>query len=143
MCWTSKNLKIKTAKRNIPIWKVVHFDKQNKIYVSPIKGYHYIPDKHNIARMTFQTNNYNNEINGFEGFHSFSNKVCYKYYENSIHIYKKCIFAKRFIYSIMDGGYNFSPAIAKGYLPKGTKYAINKVGEVISDCIVINEFIDL
>lgn len=143
MCWTSKNLKIKTAKRNIPIWKVVHFDKQNKIYVSPIKGYHYILDNHNIAKMTFRTNNYYNEINGYEGFHSFSNKLRYKYSNGNISVYKKGIFITSFIYSISDEGYNFLPAIAKGYLPKGTKYAINEVGEVISDCIVINEFIDL
>ena len=93
--------------------------------------------------MTFQTNNYFNEIAGYEGFHSFSNKVYYKYSENSIHIYKKCIFAKRFIYNMSGGGYNFLPAIAEGYLPKGTRYAVNEFGEVISNHIVINKFINL
>lgn len=143
MCWISKNLKIKTAKKNIPIWKVVEFDNKMKIYISPFRHYRYLLDMVNTTQMIFRAFNCSYEINGYEGFHSFSNKVCYEYYKNSVHIYKKCIFAKRFIYSISDGGYNFSPALAKGYLPKGTKYAINKVGEVISDCIVINEFIDL
>lgn len=36
-----------------------------------------------------------------------------------------------------------SSAIAKGYLPKGIKYAVNKFGEVISNRIVINKFINL
>ena len=27
MCWESKKLKIKTAKKDIPVWKVVHADK--------------------------------------------------------------------------------------------------------------------
>lgn len=139
MCWSSKNLKIKTAKRNIPIWKVVHFDNKNKIYISPIKGYHYIPDNYNTTKMTFQVSDNFNEIIGYEGFHSFSNKVCYKYSGIDIHIYKKCIFIKRFIYNMWGP----SAAIAKGYLPKGTKYAVNKFGEIISNCIVINKFIDL
>ena len=139
MCWRSKNLKIKTAKRNIPIWKVVHFDNKNKIYISPIKGYHYGLGNYNITNMTFQTSHYYNEITGYEGFHSFLNKVCYKYSGTDIHIYKKCIFIKRFIYNM----WGYSAAIAKGYLPKGTKYAVNEFGEVISNRIVINKFIDL
>ena len=90
MCWKSKKLKIKTAKRDIPIWKVVHFDNKNKIYISPIKGYHYIPGKYNFTKMTFQTSVHFNEITGYEGFHSFSNKVCYKNSGIDINIYKKC-----------------------------------------------------
>lgn len=34
MCWESKKLKIKTAKKDIPVWKIVHADKdicRNKI----------------------------------------------------------------------------------------------------------------
>lgn len=27
MCWESKKLKIKTAKKDIPVWKIVHADK--------------------------------------------------------------------------------------------------------------------
>ena len=27
MCWKSKKLKIKIAKKDIPVWKVVHADK--------------------------------------------------------------------------------------------------------------------
>ena len=44
MCWTSKNLKIKTAKRDIPIWKIVEFDNKRQVYISPFKYYQYVHD---------------------------------------------------------------------------------------------------
>lgn len=142
MCWTSKNLKIKTAKRNIPIWKIVEFDNKRKVYTSPFRYYQYFPGMVNNTQMIFRTLDYSYEINGYEGFHSFSNKLRYKHSKGGINVYKKGIFTKEkrvFIYSARCN----SPAIAKGYLPKGTKYAINEVGEIISNCIVINEFINL
>ena len=144
MCWKSQNLKIKTAKRNIPIWKIVDFDNKRKIYISPFRYYQYFPGMVNTTQMIFRTFDYSYEINGYEGFHSFSNKVCYKYSNGNISVYKKGIFTKKeCFFTSYNASCNFSPAIAKGYLPKGTKYAINEVGEIISDCIVINEFIDL
>lgn len=143
MCWTSKNLKIKTAKKNIPIWKVVEFDNKRKVYISPFRYYQYLPGMVNITQMIFRAFNCSCEINGYEGFHSFSNKLRCKCSKSNISIYKKGVFTKDKYFFTYDIDYNFSPALAKGYLPKGTKYAINKVGEVISDCIVINEFIDL
>lgn len=44
MCLESKNLKIKTAKRDIPIWKIVEFDNKRQVYISPFKYYQYVPD---------------------------------------------------------------------------------------------------
>ena len=143
MCWTSNKLKIKTAKKNIPIWKVVEFDNKRKIYISPFKYYQYSTGVVNHTQMIFKAFNYSCEINGYEGFHSFSNKLRYECSKGDISIYKKGIFTKEKYFFTYDADCNFSPVIAKGYLPKGTKYAINKIGEVISDCIVINEFIDL
>lgn len=143
MCWKSKKLKIKTAKRDIPIWKVVQFDNQKRIYISPFKSYQYVPGVVNSTQMIFRTFDYSYEINGYNGFHSFSNKLCYKYSKGDIYICKKGIFTKEECYIFFNANCYFSKAIAKGYLPKGTKYAINKVGEVISDCIVINKFINL
>ena len=144
MCWKSQNLKIKTAKRNIPIWKIVDFDNKRKVYISPFRYYQYFPGMVNTTQMTFRTFDYSYEINGYEGFHSFSNKLRYKYSKGNISVYKKGIFTKKeCFFTSYNEGCIFSPAIAKGYLPKGTKYAINEVGEIISDCIVINEFIDL
>ena len=143
MCWYSEKLKIKTAKRNIPIWKVVEFDNKRNMYISPFKYYQYFPGMVNTTQMIFRAFSYSGEINGYEGFHSFSNKLRYKYSKGDISVYKKGSLAKEKYFFTYDVDCNFSPVIAKGYLPKGTKYAINKVGEVISDCIVINEFINL
>lgn len=142
MCWKSKNLKIKTAKRNIPIWKIVEFDNKRQIYISPFKHYQYVPSVINTTQMIFRALDYSYEVSGYEGFHSFSNKLYYKYFKGDISVYKRGIFTKE-NYFTYNANCNFSAAIAKGYIPKGTRYAINKVGEIISNCIVINEFINL
>ena len=95
MCWKSQNLKIKTAKRDIPIWKIVEFDNKRKVYISPFRYYQYFPGMVNTTQMIFRTFDYSYEINGYEGFHSFSNKLRYKYSNGNISVYKKDIFTKK------------------------------------------------
>lgn len=142
MCWLSKKLKIKIAKKDITVWKVVYFDIAREIYISPIAGYRYILDVINNVNMVFKVN-HDFLIEGYEGFHSFSNKVYYRHFNNEVRIFKKHIFAQdKHIFNIGDNP-GFDCAIAKGRLPKGTKYAINKNGEIISSGIVIDDFIDL
>ena len=142
MCWLSNKLKIKIAKKDIVIWKVVQYDTVKGIYVSPIKRYRYILDIIYNTSMVFRVNDYPG-IGGYEGFHSFSNKVYFRYFDDKVHIYKKRIFAEdKHLFNIY-GEIGFDFAIAKGRLPKGTKYAINKNGEIISSSIVIDYFIDL
>ena len=91
--------------------------------------------------MIFKVNNY--LIGGYDGFHSFSNKVYYRYFDGKVDIFKKRIFTMdKYVFSIFyKRGFDFT--IAKGRLPKGTKYAINKSGEIISSNIIIDEFINL
>lgn len=58
--------------------------------------------------------------------------------------YSKSVFftMDKYVFSVFyKHGFNF--AIAKGRLPKGTKYTINKSGEIISSNIIIDEFINL
>lgn len=142
MCWLSNKLKIKIAKKDIVIWKVVQYDTVKGIYVSPIKRYRYILDIIYNTSMVFRVDDYPG-IGGYEGFHSFSNKVYFRYFDDKVHIYKKRIFAEdKHLFNIY-GEMGFDFAIAKGRLPKGTKYAINKNGEIISSSIVIDYFIDL
>ena len=142
MCWLSNKLKLKIAKKDIAIWKVVQYDTIKGIYISPIRRYRYILDIIYNTSMVFRVNYYP-KIGGYKGFHSFSNKVYFRYSGDKVHIYKKCIFAEdKHIFNIYgEIGFNF--AIAKGRLPKGTKYAINKNGEIISSSIIIDEFINL
>ena len=143
MCWISNKLKIRIAKKDIAVWKVVFFDRKRGIYISPITDYRYILDVINNANMVFKIINDHSSIGGYEGFHSFSNTVYYNYDNRKVYIYKKHIFAKdEFILKFYDKS-NFDFVIAKGRLPKGTKYAINKNGEIISSSIVIDDFINL
>ena len=142
MCWLSNKLKIKTAKKDIAVWKIVLFDRRKGIYVSPIINYRYILGVIYKVEMIFKVNNYP-LIGGHDGFHSFSNRVYYRYFNNKIHIFKKRIFAEEEHVFNISGNAGFNFAIAKGRLPKGTKYAINKNGEIISSSIVIDDFIDL
>ena len=141
MCWMSNKLKIKTAKKDIAVWKVVLYDITKGFYVSPIANYRYVLGVINNVEMIFKVNNY--LIGGYDGFHSFSNKVYYRYFDGKVKIFKKRIFTRdKYVFSTFcKHGFNF--AIAKGRLPKGTKYAINKVGEIISSNIIIDEFINL
>ena len=141
MCWMSNKLKIKTAKKDIAVWKVVLYDITKGFYVSPIANYRYVLGVINNAEMIFKVNNY--LIGGYDGFHSFSNKVYYRYFDGNVSIFKKRIFTMdKYVFSISDKR-GFDLAIAKGRLPKGTKYAINKNGEIISSNIIIDEFINL
>lgn len=141
MCWMSNKLKIKTAKKDIAVWKVVLYDIRRGFYVSPITNYRYVSGVINNVEMIFKVNNH--LIGGYDGFHSFSNKVYYRYFGGNVRIFKKRIFTMdKYVFSIVyKRGFDF--AIAKGRLPKGTKYAINKNGEIISSNIVIDEFINL
>ena len=142
MCWLSKKLKIKTAKKDIAVWKFVLYNIRRGFYVSTIANYRYVLGVINNVEMAFKVNNYP-LIKGHNGFHSFSNKVYYRYFDGKVKIFKKRIFTRdKYVFSTFcKHGFNF--AIAKGRLPKGTKYAINKVGEIISSNIIIDEFINL
>ena len=142
MCWMSNKLKIKTAKKDIAVWKVVLYDITKRFYVSPITNYRYVLGVINNVEMIFKVNNYP-LIGGYDGFHSFSNKVYYRCLDGNVGIFKKRIFTiDKYVFSISDKR-GCDLAIAKGRLPKGTKYAINKNGEIISSNIIIDEFINL
>lgn len=145
MCWTSKKIKIKTAKKDIPVWKVVHADKD--IYGKYInkcrsfyKYFEYILKVRNTTEMSFDVLNTENIFIGTNGFHSYSNKVKYTIHENNnILVYINKLFSD---YTIC---YYFrcNPTILKCHIPKGSKYAINKYGEIISNDIVLDEYVEI
>ena len=142
MCWLSNKLKIKTAKKDIAVWKVVFYDIRRGFYVSPTANYRYVLGVINNVEMIFKVDNYH-LIGGYDGFHSFSNKVYYRNFDGNVSMFKKRIFTvDKYVFSIFyKHGFNF--AIAKGRLPSGTRYAINKSGEIISSNIIIDEFVNL
>lgn len=145
MCWESKKLKIKITKKNIPVWKIVHADKDingkytNKCH-SFYKGFEYILKVRNTTQMSFGILNTKNIFIGKNGFHSYSNKVKYTINEsNSISVYLNKLF---FDYTICYYCRN-NTIIAKCHIPKGSKYAINKYGEIISNDIILDEFVEI
>lgn len=146
MCWISKNLKIKIAKKDIPVWKIVHANKNiygsytNKSY-SFYKYFEYTLGVKNTTQMSFTVVNANNVFIGKEGFHSYSNKVKYTVNKTgNISVYFKRLFLD---YTIDYYYRNNNPIIAKCHIPKGSKYAINEFKEVISNEIVLDEYFEI
>lgn len=145
MCWESKKLKIKTAKKDIPVWKIVHADKDihgrytNKCH-SFYKSFEYTLKVGNTTQMSFGVLNTKNTFVGNNGFHSYSNKVKYTIHENNnISVYLNKLF---FDYTICYY-YRGNTTIAKCHIPKGSKYAINEFDEIISNNIVLDEFVEI
>ena len=145
MCWESKKLKIKTAKKDIPVWKVVHAVKDingrytNKCH-SFYKFFEYTLNVENTTQMSFSVLNTENKFIGDNGFHSYSNKVKYTIHEkNNILVYLNKLFSNYTICYYYRG----NTTIVKCHIPKGSKYAINELEEIISNDIVLDEFVEI
>ena len=138
MCWYSEKLKIKTAKKDVIVWKIVTplINNSSKECLSLYKGFMYLKDT--LVTTPIEFNVKQNSIIGTIGLHSYSNKLKWKMEDNAIFIYKKKIFSnfKEYITCQSDA------RIARFHIPKGYQYAENKNGEIISSAIVFDGFID-
>ena len=140
MCWYSKKLKIKTAKKDIPVWKIVRSITDNpydNICKSLYKKYTYFKGILVTTPIEFEVKQ--DGIIGTTGAHSYSNKLKWEMDNDSIYVYKKRIFSNFKAYIIAIGSSN---RIARFHIPKGYQYAENKSGEIISSAIVFDSFID-
>lgn len=142
MCWYSKKLKIKRAKKDIPVWKIVRSNTDNSydnVCKSLYKKYTYFKGILVTTPIEFEVKQ--NGIIGTMGLHSYSNKLkLEKSNDNStLFVYKKRIFSNFKDYIIAIGSSN---RIARFHIPKGYQYAENKNGEIISSAIVFDDFID-
>ena len=140
MCWYSEKLKIKTAKKDIPVWKIVISPTSNScdnICKSSYKKYTYFKGILVTTPIEFEVKQ--NGIIGTIGVHSYSNKLKWEMDNGSIYVYKKRIFSNFKDYIIAIGSSN---RIARFHIPKGYQYAENKNGEIISFAIVFDSFID-
>ena len=140
MCWYSKKLKIKRAKKDIPVWKIVRSNTDNSydnVCKSLYKKYTYFKGILVTTPIEFEVKR--NGIIGTMGLHSYSNKLKWEMDNGSIYVYKKRIFSnfKDYIIAI-----DSSNRIARFHIPKGYQYAENKNGEIISSAIVFDNFID-
>ena len=141
MCWYSEKLKIKTAKKDIPVWKIVRSITDNSydnICKSLYKKYTYFKGILVTTPIEFEVKW--NGIIGTIGIHSYSNKLKWEMDNGSIYVYKKRIFSNFKDYIIAIGSSN--TRIARFHIPKGYQYAENKNGEIISFAIVFDDFID-
>ena len=140
MCWYCDKLKIKRAKKDIPIWKIVRSITDNSydnVCKSLYKKYTYFKGILVTTPIEFEVKQ--NGIIGTMGLHSYSNKLKWERDNGSIYVYKKRIFSnfKDYIIAI-----DSSNRIARFHIPKGYQYAENKNGEIISSAIVFDDFID-
>ena len=141
MCWYSDKLKIKTAKKDIPVWKIVtDSDDSSEICYSVYAKFFYIKSIIKTSSINFELRRYGKTIIGSTGFHSYSNKLKWERNDSSIFIYKKKIFSnfKNYINAVCQSNVR----IARFHIPKGYQYAENKNGEIISSAIVFDSFID-
>lgn len=141
MCWYCDKLKIKRAKKDIPVWKIVRSftdDSYDNICKSLYKKYTYFKGILVTTPIEFEVKQ--NGIIGTMGLHSYSNKLKWEMDNGSIYVYKKRIFSNFKDYIIAIGSSNVR--IARFYIPKGYQYAENKSGEIISSAIVFDSFID-
>ena len=141
MCWYCDKLKIKTAKKDIPVWKIVRSITDNSydnICKSLYKKYTYFKGILVTTPIEFEVRL--NGIIGTIGVHSYSNKLKWEMDNGSIYVYKKRIFSNFKDYIIAIGSSN--TRIARFHIPKGYQYAENKDGEIISSAIVFDSFID-
>lgn len=140
MCWYCDKLKIKRARKDIPVWKIVTFPTDNScdnICKSLYAKHTYLKGELEINPIEFEVNR--NGIKGSTGFHSYSNKLKWEMDNGSIYVYKKRIFSNFKDYIIAIGSSN---RIARFHIPKGYQYAENRKGEIISSAIVFDNFIN-
>ena len=141
MCWYCDKLKIKRAKKDVPVWKIVTFTTGNSCdntCKSLYERYTYL--KNILVTNPIEFKVKQNGIIGSIGFHSYSNKLKWKMDNGSIYVYKKRIFSNFKDYIIAIGSSN--KRIARFHIPRGYQYAENKNGEIISSAIVFDGFID-
>lgn len=146
MCWESKKIKIKIAKKDISVYKVVHAYKDNYGKYSDkcrsfYKYFEYILKVRNTTQMAFTALNTKNTFVGINGFHSYSNKMKYAVKNGSVLFYSSPLFFGRSFSEYYS--FNRNPIIVKCHIPKGSKYAINKFGEIISNDIVLDEYVEI
>lgn len=139
MCWCSKKLKIKIAKKDIPVWKIVrtvpNFSMRCCAYYM----------NRTYFKNTLETNPIGFEVDGLikgsAGFHSYSKKLKWKKSKNSIFVVKTNCFNSLVTY-IDDYPNSSDVKIGRFYIPEGYQYAKNKYGEIISSAIVFDGFIE-
>ena len=142
MCWYNDKLKIKTSKKDIPVWKIVRcsIDSSDKCY-SLYKRFSYVKHIIETTSIEFEVDKRDGVVIGNRGFYSYSNKLKWERDNTDIIVFrKKTLFSSKKCITYVHNQCDIR--IAKFHIPKGYKYAINKDGEIISSAIVFDKFIE-
>lgn len=142
MCWYCDKLKIKTAKKDISVWKIVQHsvistDKCYSLYAK----FPYIKSIIETTSIEFEVKEHGLIIKGSKGFHSYSDKLKWEKSGDDLFVLREKTLFKSSNY-LIGVPIKSNIKIAKFYIPKGYKYAINKDGEIISSAIVFDKFIE-
>lgn len=149
MCWTSKGKpEIKIAEEYIPVWKVVYkiediFKRDKYLYTfKKCKSYYYdyLYTKNICEHTPIAFKTLGNLIKGEGGFHSYSDELKGRRTLREIKV------NRRFgpLMEITLFNYPKEPNLKMGrfFIPKGAQYMKNNRGEIISNAIVFDDFID-
>ena len=141
MCWYCNKLKIKRAKKDIPVWKIVIplIDNSSNGCRSLYARFMYLKDTLAVTPIEFEVRQ--DGIRANIGFHSYSNKLKWEKSDTAVFVFREKILCKaEHIY--ITGIRQSNAKIARFHIPKGYQYAENKCGEIISSAIVFDGFID-
>lgn len=133
MCWTTyKEVKCKTAEKDIRIFKVCSPSNSPEVFISAYREFEYTLNKtydvkKELELIMYGKDTYYGEIN--EGFHSYSPNCTIKN-ETIISIWND--------HQFLDS-YDSDSIIVYGYIPKGAHYYRNEAGEYVSDKICLTE----
>lgn len=114
MCWISKKIKLKIAKKPVMVYKIL-----NRDYYSPVIKYQY--------RQNTTVYSYLIPITQYE---PVSGKIVFCV-EKALHSYKT------YRAAIKSDIHNSEQIIVRAIIPEGAVYAINKENEVISNRLIV------
>lgn len=149
MCWTSKGKpEIKIAEEDIPVWKVVYkiediFKRDRYLYTfKKCKSYYYnyIYTKNICEHTPIAFKTLGNLIKGEGGFHSYSDELKGRRTLQEIKVNRR--FGPLMYITLCSYPKELNLKMARFFIPKGAQYMKNEMGEIISDAIVFDSFID-
>lgn len=132
MCWCNKAAILCTAKEDIEIFKICHLASDSKVnsyftYFSYNLNEVYKLEEGISAR-------FNSHIHQYEvvrGFHSYSKNCSIERVSNALIVSNKCS-------RTLNRYYPYSIKVY-GYIPKGSHYYLNDIGEYVSDAICLTK----
>lgn len=155
MCWYSEKLEIKYAENDIKVFKVVKYRQLSHLgnktyeivpfyyYLNEVYGY-YKNECFGISKELFEqeldfsvekAETYGYYISG-NSFHSYSDKnLQYSQVTEKCYYVRNCFLTVLDFYELNDG-----ILIMHCIIPKGAKYAVNELGEYVSDKLKIKSF---